>query len=40
MSKKFKTNVGMFLLTMILIGFGFICGRITIQDKEEEDDLV
>ena len=37
MSKKTKTNIGMFLLSMILIGYGFILGRITADDKEDED---
>ena len=37
MSKKTKENIGMIFLTLILIGFGFICGRITASDKEDEE---
>lgn len=37
MSKKTKTNIGMFFLSLILIGYGFILGRITASDKEEEE---
>ena len=37
MSKKTKTNIGMFLLSIILIGYGFILGRITVDDEEDED---
>lgn len=37
MSKKTKENIGMFIMSLILIGFGFICGRITVSDKEEEE---
>ena len=37
MSKKTKTNIGMFLLSIILIAYGFILGRITVDDEEDED---
>lgn len=37
MSKKTKTNIEMFLLSIILIAYGFILGRITVDDEEDED---
>ena len=38
MSKKTKQNIGMFIMSLILIGFGFICGRITAPSEEKEDE--
>lgn len=37
MNKKTKQNIAMFIMSLILIGFGFICGRITASDKDEEE---
>ena len=37
MSKKTKENIGMFFLSLILIAYGYILGRITVSEKEEEE---
>jgi len=34
---KKKSNIAIFLLSLILIGYGFILGRVTSKDKKEDE---
>lgn len=38
MKKRTKEYIGLFILNMILIGYGFILGRITAPSKQEKED--
>ena len=37
MSDKTKKNIGMFIVSIILIAYGYILGRITADNEDDED---
>ena len=37
MSRKAKMNIGMFLISLILIGYGYVLGRTSSANKEEDE---